>query len=250
MTFPDPEFFKFFKPIPGAIGCGESVAIAWLAEQAPLEGLCIDIGTNAGRAALSSAMGLERPIRGKKLFRTLHCVDPVFDLTNSHAVSQMHQKTVENIGWTWVKEPNFGDVVKSRIESASPLGQIVVQTHGLASMDALPMLTGGGQKIAWVFVDADNHQYDLVHSECFLMKDRMVSGGIIAFHDFQNQYLDVERVYRELISTGKFHEIGIPWQEINPWIAEHVKEWTPDNASWHAHDQEHPHFVGALKYIG
>jgi len=244
MTFPDKSFFEWFKKVPGAIGCGEACAIAWLAEQAP-EGLWIDIGTNAGRAASSAANGLAR--RGGS--KVLDCIDPVFDLTNAHAISQMHQKTVENIGWSWVKEKNFREEVRNRIKTASD-GKICPEFHGLASMDALPMLTGRGHKVGWVFVDADNHQYDLVHAECWLLKDRMASGGIIAFHDFQNQYLDVERVYRELLSTGKFHEIGVPWQEINPWIDENVGEWTEDNVSWHAHDEPHPHFVGALKYIG
>ncbi len=246
MNFPDPNFFKIFKPIPGAIGCGESLAISWLASQAPSsdDGLWIDIGTNAGRAAMSAARGLHGGAE-----RVIHCIDPVFDLSNAHAISQMCQKTVENIGWGWVKESDFQEKVRDRISFASN-GTIDTRVMGLASMDAIPVLTGRGERVAWAFVDSDAHEYPLLHAECWLLKDRMAKGGIISFHDYLNQHVDVERVLRELLSTGKFEEIGVPWHEINQWIDVNVTEWTPDNASWHAHEHANPHFVGAVKYIG
>lgn len=243
LVFPSKEFYDIFKKVPGAISCGESACIAHLASQVP-EGLCIDIGTNAGRAAMSAANGLAR--RG--IIQDLQCIDPVFDLSNAHAISQMCQKTVENIGWDWVREPDFQEKVRLRIHEASD-GVVTPRFHGLASMDALPILKSTGGKVAWAFVDADNHQYDLVHAECMLLKDFMEVGGIIAFHDFQNQYLDVEKVYNELYATGMFEPMVCPWPEINDHIEKNVGEWD-GNISWHACENPHPTFVGALRYTG
>jgi hypothetical protein len=83
--------------------------------------------------------------------------------------------------------------------------------------------------------------------EAKLLENRIVQGGIIAFHDYKNQFTEVEIAYDYLLSTGKYEPIGINWQEIFDYVKEHNLE--EGNNSWHLYPElpHPPNFVGALK---
>ena len=47
--------------------------------------------------------------------------------------------------------------------------------------------------------------------EVKLVVDRVVSGGIIAFHDRGSQFLKVDEAFDYLVSTGKYDPIFFDW---------------------------------------
>ena len=111
------------------------------------------------------------------------------------------------------------------------------------SLDIIPLCNG----LSYVFVDTGSHGDGLPMQEAKLLEDRMAKGGIMAWHDYKNQFVEVEAAYNYLLSTGKFEEVQINWQEIFGYVAEHNLE--EGNNSWHLYPElpHPPNFVGALK---
>jgi hypothetical protein len=98
---------------------------------------------------------------------------------------------------------------------------------------------------AYVFVDSGSHQDGLPMQEVKMLEDRMVAGGIIAFHDCFAQFIEVTKAYEYLLSTGKYEEVSIPWDQIRAYVGENNLEVM--NLSWHHVDNPFPCFVGAVR---
>jgi Ni,Fe-hydrogenase I large subunit len=84
--------------------------------------------------------------------------------------------------------------------------------------------------------------------EVKMLEDRIIQGGIIAFHDVFSQFVKQTEAYEYLLSTGKYEEIKINWQEIFDYLKENnISE--DDNNSWHKYPElpYPPNFIGALK---
>ena len=73
-----------------------------------------------------------------------------------------------------------------------------------------------------------------------------MSGGILAFHDYGNQFTAIARWYDYLVGTGKYEPIAIDWDTIFDYVRDNNLE--EGNSSWHERgSEEFPKFVGALK---
>lgn len=223
------KFIEEFKKTPGAISVCEACAIAWLGSQAP-NGTFIDIGSNAGKAAMSAAHGIQEGI--------LYMVDPIFDLNNREAFKHSVQGAPENVPWGYAFEPDFDKQVCGRIKDVSYMTPILIGDY---SESALKKFNNYG----YVFLDSDDHDLPLIMRELDIIQDRMVPGGIIAFHDFRNQYAGPYEAYQEMLLTGKFEEIEIPWNFIRAFVSDNNLE--NGNNSWHMPDVALPCFVGALR---
>jgi len=234
MNFPPIEIIKSFKETRGAISVHEACGIYWLASQAP-QGDALDLGTHCGKAALMAAAGFQT-------MRMFHLVDPGFDKENLEAWSHSDQKTPEN-AWPGFFEKGFNQSISERIsECAShPVFPIL---HGDYSLHAIPSIEG---EFSWAFIDSDQHQYELVKAELELLRNRMVVGGIIAFHDFASQFTGVEKAMREMLTGGQYEEIGIPWHNIKPWVSANGGE--EGNDSWHHCENPAPCYVGAIRGV-
>lgn len=238
MNIPSSDQIQLFKSTPGAISVCEMLAIANLASEATPFGARIDLGSNAGKAAISAAIGLSW---ASELGKVLHCVDPVFDLTNREAWANSIQGKPENCPWGWVSDPKFNQKFSERISTATG-GIVNAELHGDYSTHALPKFP----LISWCFIDSDDHAEDLIRSELAILKDRMVVGGIIAFHDFGN-YPAVERVMREFLSGSNYEECSIDWDSIKSYVASNNLE--EGNDSWHCREERLPCHVAAIKRI-
>lgn len=109
------------------------------------------------------------------------------------------------------------------------------------STDVLPDMG----MFAYVMVDSGSHQDGLPMAEVKMLEDKMLPGGIIAFHDYLSQFHEVSEAYQYLLSTGKYEEVPIPWQQIVEMVnAENLEE---GNVSWHHNELKNPCFLGALK---
>lgn len=231
MNFPTKEFFEEFKKTPGAISVCEAIAIYWLGSQSPEGGYYVEVGSNAGKASMAASHGINRS-------DVFFMVDPIYNLQNREAFEHSVQGTPENIPWGYVFEPDFNDKVRNRISSVSKM---------LASLqgDYSTNVFKAHNEYSYVFIDSDDHQEELVMEEVTLLEDKMIPGGIIAFHDFRNQYYGPFAGYTYLLETGKFEPVNIPWDEIRAYVSENNLE--EGNNSWHMPGVDLPCFVGAVK---
>jgi hypothetical protein len=234
MTIPPELLIRRFKPTPGAIGVAEAIAIYNLALMAP-SGTRVDVGSHAGKAAMAAACGLSKG--------DFYLIDPCYDLLNREAWAHSVQKEPENMPWAYVNEPDFYDKVRENIKIVS-------------AMDVYPKLIGDySEKVlqeftnySYAFIDSDDHCGGMALREVKILEDRVVKGGIVAFHDFLNQFQDPFAAHQYLISTGKYENVPIDWKGIFDYVRTHNLE--EGNNSWHERgSNEFPCYVGAVKRI-
>ena len=212
MITPTPEFWKVFKETEGALSCTEAVAIVNIAAQAPGGVNCLEMGTYKGKSACAALIGLKEG-------GFFHLLEPEFS------------------------DPYFLDEAHKSIRKTKKITgkKITCLLSNAYSTDFIERY----DNYCYVFSDAGNHQDGLPMQEVKLLEDRMISGGIIAFHDFKSQFVEVEGAYNYLLSTGKYDEIKIDWDEIISYVKENDLE--TGNSSWHHNEIDFPCFVGAVK---
>lgn len=207
MTTPTPDFWKVFKETNGALSCTEAVAIMNIAADVKSNGWYIELGVAYGKSAMAAAYSLRDG--------TFFLVDPEFSDND-------RRRQVSKSVWG--------------INDSMVLCQVAdISTNEIPKHDYYD----------YVFVDSGSHQDGLPMIEVRLLEDRVVQGGIIAFHDFKSQFIEVEEAYNYLLGTGKYEEIKINWQEIIDYVNENNLE--KGNTSWHHNELRNPCFVGALK---
>lgn len=231
MNYPTKEFIEEFKRTPGAISVCEAVAIYWIASQSPEGGIYMEVGSNAGKASMSAAHGIDRE-------SPFFMVDPIYDLNNREAFKHSVQGSPENVPWGYVFEPDFNSRVCNRITTVSKMTPFLLGDYSVNVFN-------NNKNYSYVFIDSDDHQLELVMEEVKILEDKMIPGGIIAFHDFQNQYHGPFEAYKYLISTGKYEAINIPWDDIKKFVSENNLE--SGNDSWHMPGHALPCFVGAVR---
>ncbi len=210
-----PEFWKIFKETNGALSCSEAIAIMNIAEQAP-QGMYLELGTYRGKSALSAVIGLKKGWFG--------LVDPEF------------------------KDEEWRDEVAIKVSLCADnnnhhekMIELYIETLDDYSTNILGRLK---TDFAYVFVDSGSHQDGLPMQEVKLLEDRMVQGGIIAFHDWDSQFVEVKQASDYLVSTGKYAYLGINWEQIVKYVDENNLE--EGNTSWHHNELKNPCFLGAV----
>ena len=203
------EFWTRFKETNGAFSCAEAVALYNICLDAP-SGKWIELGSHKCKSTQAIAAAMQSG--------DLLLVEPEF---------QNKQWEMEAIS-----KLNFNS------------WNIRLLTSARFSLEVLPAVNN----LSLVFVDSGIHD-DMVMDEVRLIEDKMVKGGVIAFHDYRNQFTAVERAYNYLLSTGKYVRVEINWDEIFAYAKENNIE--EGNVSWHQYPElpHPPNFVGALKRI-
>ena len=209
IEIPSSSFIEKFKSTQGAFSVCESIALFNIVKEAP-SGEYLELGSHKGKSGMSAALGLKEG--------TFHLVEPIFE--DTELTSQ---------------------VVKTVKEFADK--NLAIVTYPYYSTDIIPLFNN----LSFVFIDSGIHD-DLVMVEVKMLEDRVIQGGIIAVHDYKNQFTAVERAYNYLLSTGKYEKIEIDWPAIFSYVRENNLE--EGNVSWHERgSEEFPKFVGALKKI-
>lgn len=205
MITPTPEFWKIFKETNGALSCTEAIAIMNIAAQAP-ESSYLELGTYMGKSALSALYTLKNG--------SFDLVEPEFVDENICNEVLMTVGKTNNVSINLI--PDYSTNIIERYNH-----------------------------LCYVFVDSGSHQDGLPMEEVKLLEDRMIQGGIIAFHDYLSQFVEVHQAYDYLVSTGKYEPIPINWQEIIDYVnANNLEE---GNNSWHHTEIRNPCFVGAVR---
>lgn len=211
MKLPNEQFWEVFLKTEGAFSCSEAIALYNICLEVP-DGNYVELGTYKGKSALAATQGLKN---GK-----FYLVEPEFidEAWHSQVINMIFRNSVEHI---------------------SPNGIADYSTNVVGNTYAI------SEPYSYVMIDSGSHQDGLPMKEVKLLEDRMISGGIIAFHDFRSQFIEVEQAYIYLLSTGKYEEIIIDWNPINQYVIENNLE--SKNNSWHHKELETPNFLGALK---
>lgn len=210
MITPTPDSFAPFKSIPGALSVAECIAIINVAAQVPHGGVYLELGTHKGKSAYAAVCSLPDGV--------FNLVDPIFE---DNELASKVQYFVANATKRFILCPTLAET----------------------SLEAIPKF----KDLSYVFVDSGSHGDGLPMQEVLLLEDRVIKDGIICFHDYKNQFVEVEGAYNYLLSTGKYEEIKINWQEIFDYVAEHNLE--EGNNSWHIYNElpHPPNFIGALR---
>jgi len=233
MIPPSQEFIDRFKKCPGAFSVCESIALMNITSQVPEGGNFIEAGSNAGKSGMSAAYGLPKG--------NFYMIDPIFDLENLEAWEHTIQGHPKNLAWEYASQSDFKERVKKRILFASD-HKVVPILLGSYSEKELPL----HGRYSFVFIDSDNHSPERVFAEINIVAGKMVKGGIIAFHDFGNQYIAPREAHQYLINTGEYEDVPIDWDLIFNYVRENELE--EGNNSWHEKgSEEFPKFVGAVK---
>lgn len=212
MIKPTKEFWGIFKNINGALSCTEAVAIMNLAAQAP-KGFYAEYGVYKGKSAISALYGF-----GER--------DGVFYLVEP----ELKNEGWANELWSVISKANGIIGSKIKINLVPDYSTNVIEKLGDCS---------------YVMIDSGSHQDGLPMQEVKLLEDRMVEGGIIAFHDWNSQFSEVKEASDYLVGTGKYEYIPINWDEIIEYVnSENLEE---SNRSWHHNELRNPCFVGAVK---
>lgn len=201
-----------FKNTFGAMSIAEGIALYNICLQAPKYGNWVELGSHKGRSSIMIASCINKDIQ-------FHLVEPEF-------------KSIE-----WSND------VADRLDIFNEDKNIELWAN--YSTDVLPKF----DEMSFLFVDSGNHGEEIVQSEKSLYIDKIVSGGIIAFHDYgeKSQFTAVKKAYDELVSTGNYEPILINWDEIFEYVK--VNNLKDGELSWHVYPElpHPPNFVGALR---
>lgn len=170
------------------------------------EGIYIESGSHSGKSTVAIASALHHGCE-------LHMIDPDFKRPTSDILNDL--------------------------KSASEATFIF---HIAPSVEALPRIAG---ELSFVFLDSGDHSYELCRAECDIVALRIVKGGIIAFHDLDSQFKGVRQCYNELLATGLFEEVVIPWKDIEAEVVAGNLE--AGNETYHHTELANPMFLGALR---
>lgn len=199
------------------------------------EGIAVDLGSHAGRSSMVAA----KVLSDKNRKDHFNLVDLVYDLKNGDWGFSI-LKSADNMPWRYVRDEFFMGNILQKMECHSDLN---IRLLGLSSRQFFAL--NRGKKFSYVFIDSDDHQVDLVLYEAKELENSMLKGGLIFFHDYRNQYRGPSEALEYLISTDKYEEIGISWENA---IEETKKsELIHDKFSWHMPGVEFPTYLGCVR---
>jgi len=205
-----PEFWKDFTSTVGAFSCAEAVCLRELVlESKP--GVFLELGSHRGRSSICIASAL--PTQS-----SLILVEPEFEN------KEWHKDVFDRVSKYLIDETKFRLFIGY-------------------SCDAISVFN----EISFCFVDSGTHSDDLVMNESKMLEDRMIIGGIIAYHDKGSQFTKVDEAYSYLLSTGKYEEVKIDWNKIFDYLKEN--DLQDGELSWHVYPElpHPPNFIGALR---
>lgn len=212
MNKPDIEFWNDFIKTKGAFSCCEAVALYNIVSNIE-QGIFIELGSHRGRSSICIASGMPSVSR-------LFLVEPEF------------------------KDAEWAQEVLEKVSKWVPKNTLL-QGYGSSSLDVLPLFN----EISFCFVDSGDHSDELVMNESKILEDKIIKGGVIAYHDKNSQFTKVDEAYDYLLSTGKYVPISINWEEIFEYVKENNLQ--DGELSWHLYPElpHPPNFIGAVKRI-
>lgn len=226
---------EFFKRIPGAISVTEAIAL-YLLIQNHLTSVAIedesylDFGSHAGKSSLIAIAALSN-LERKGIF---HMIDPAYD----------EKSPFRQTGNVFAPE-DYKEKIFRNVHAFARKGMRTIMI-GATSEEYIQKKLDL-ERIAYTFIDSGNHDDESVKIELDYIVPRMITKGLIVFHDFDNQYIAPSKAAARLVESKRFESILIDWDPIINFVIENDLE--KRNDSWHMNGHPHPNFLGAVRRI-
>ena len=175
-----------------------------------IEGDMVEIGTFLGGGALKLSQFLSKEKSFKKIF-VVDVFDPDFDWTktiNGNAMATIYQKILSQ---------HKG---KTQFEVFSEVTMNCRNLHVLKSDSKKVMLPAN--KLCFGLIDG-NHDPEYVENDFYLVWNKLSSGGIIVFHDYEGDLPQTTKKIKELISRHS-EQIESLSQEKQKWLLYLIKK--------------------------
>jgi len=226
---------NFFKTLPGAISVTEAIALyrtiqTCLDTKRKEREYFIDFGSYAGKSSLIAITALSCSYRSGMFIM----IEPAYDPTGPYRMT----------GPSFAPD-DYLDIIRKRVCSFSP-PLIIPCLCGSTSERAVKEFLLG-LEISYAFIDSGEHSEESIAIEVNYLKDTMVPGGLIVFHDVGNQYIAPVKAANELVQSGLFEKVEINWEPIIAFVIENDLE--KGNDSWHWCEHPHPNFIGAVRKL-
>lgn len=232
------ELFEHIKKIPGAVSITEMVALYDTIRKniqcRDRLTVALDLGSHAGKSSCAGSAALSSLGR----YDIFLMIDPVYDLGNDEAWKRTVQGSADKMPWGHVREEGFKKRVLENVQKHSSLLHRMYGTYSLHMLE-------DAANVSYVFIDSDDHQPELVSQEVAKLEDRVLPGGLIFFHDFNNQYHGPRMAYNWLVQRGKYEPIGIDCPSAIQFVQENNLE--DGNDSWHMPGEKYPCYIGCVR---
>lgn len=226
------EVFRTVNKIPGAISMTEAVALYDTIRSAlkSFSGIAADMGSHAGKSSIIGAKALA----DSGFENDFYMVDLAYDLENAEWETTV-QGSADLMPWGYLRNGN--EAVEQRAKE-------VYKNISLLGLSSLQFLADFDE-LSYAFIDTDDHQPELVMKEVKAIEDIVLPGGLVFFHDYNNQYKGPRMGYRYLVKTRKYEAIEINWKSAKSYADENDLE--VDNDSWHMPGVSFPCFIGCVR---
>lgn len=207
MFYPTPQLIEKFKNTKGAFSVAEAIALYNIVLSAPRGTYC-EFGTHKGKSTTMIAAAARR-------LTNLYLVEPEF------------------VNEEWKEQ------VKKHVLGINK--NIFLTLDCSTSLNVIPKIN----KISFCLIDSGNHD-EMVMQEVMAIQNNVLKHGIVAFHDYKNQFTYVEKAYNFLIDTGKFTAVPIDWNPILNYTQK--GRFEDGNDTWHNYPElkHSPNFLGAV----
>lgn len=232
------NLWRTIQNTPGAVAITEMVGLynTILDNLNCSNGIAADLGSNAGKSSLAASVALSKLGRNDEF----HLVDPIYDLTNQAEWAKTVQKTSDKMPWGFCRRETFQKDLLNKLEKFSSLEHIL---YGITSLTYLETI----RSYSYVFIDSDDHQFELVMWEARRILEQVKIGGLVFFHDFEGNYPTPGMAYEYMIDVGMYKPIEIDWGKAIDYVNKYDLE--RENDSWHFPNLTNPTFLGCLKRV-
>jgi len=177
----EPDILNEIKSIQGYLRDDEAKLLFELAKNAKVEGVIVEIGSWMGKSTVCLTKGSLEGINKQVI-----AIDP-------HVGSEEHQRTFKTVStFTTFKQ----NIKRAGVEK-------IVKPLVMTSYEAVKQVK---EPVSLLFIDGA-HDYENVKQDYLSWSDKVVSGGIIAFHDTVSWPGPYRVVREELYPSRKFKNI-------------------------------------------
>ena len=229
------DLIDHFKKIPGAISVYEAVGLyLTIINECKIKFTYgADLGSYAGKSSCVGSAALS------EINACTHfcLVDPLYgDKDNPY--TWRHTRGGNPRSWHF-DQPNANEIILADASKFSKL------THSLAGVPSVEFLESC-PPLGYIFIDTDDHGPETIAEELAFIKNKLLPGGIIAFHDYGNQYSAPLLAAEKLVASGEYEQLEIDWPRINQLGDEYGGE--EGNNSWQVYAEiPKTNFLGCVR---
>ena len=229
------EIIDHFKKLPGAISVYEAVALYMtITNECKIQFTYgADLGSYAGKSSCIGSAALSEINACTHFF----LVDPLYG-DKDDPYTWRHTRGGNPRSYHF-DQPNANEII---LADASKFSKLIHSLEGVPSVEFLEKCP----PLGYVFIDTDDHSEVTITGELAFIKNKLLPGGIIGFHDYGNQCTAIILAANKLVSSGEYEQLEIDWLRINQLADELGGE--EGNDTWQNYpDIKKINFLGCIR---